>query len=224
MPYASLTVGLPGTVWIGDVSRSFPDATFRVLSAVPTDGTGFGLLDVESDDLSRVLDAVEDRDDVSSVRVMHRTDGTAVVQFETADPLLLHTIQESGAPIELPLTIRDGEATVELTASRDHLAAFGRQLDAFGMSYTLDRVYERSGSPDLLTDRQRTLLVRAVERGYYDTPRECTLTELADDVGLAKSTVSVTLHRAEETVVKEFVSRNLDVDLDATARAQATTE
>ena len=50
------------------------------------------------------------------------------------------------------------------------------------------------------------LLGTAIERGYYDTPRTCTLTELADAVGLAKSTTSEKLHRAEEKVVKEFLS------------------
>jgi predicted DNA binding protein len=61
-------------------------------------------------------------------------------------------------------------------------------------------------TPELLTDQQRRLLVTAVEEGYYDTPRECTLTELAEAVDLAKSTASVTLHRAEERVIKEFAA------------------
>jgi len=58
----------------------------------------------------------------------------------------------------------------------------------------------------LLTDRQRDLVVAAVQQGYYDTPRGSSLTELSDHLGMAKSTVSETLHRAEETVVKEFVA------------------
>lgn len=53
----------------------------------------------------------------------------------------------------------------------------------------------------------------AVEAGYYDTPRTCTLTELADEVGLAKSTCSEILHRAEEIIVKEFIE-NLPADIE----------
>jgi predicted DNA binding protein len=87
------------------------------------------------------------------------------------------------------------------------------------MSYTLNRVYDATDTPDLLTDQQRRLLVTAVEMGYYDTPRECTLTELAEEADLAKSTTSVTLHRAEETVVKEFVAERLDVAIDEPPRA-----
>jgi len=219
MPYAKLTIDLPEAIWIGEVSREFPGTTFRVLSAVPSGDAGFGLLEIESEAMPAVLDALEDRPGVSSVKLMQRSEATAIVQFETSEPLLLLSIQESGAPIELPLTIRDGEAVIELTASRDRLSEFGRQLEMFGMSYTLNRVYDATDTPDLLTDQQRRLLVTAVEMGYYDTPRECTLTELAEEVGLAKSTTSVTLHRAEETVVKEFVAERLDVTLDEPPQA-----
>ena len=219
MPYAKLTIDLPDAVWIGEVSREFPSTTFRVLSAVPSGDAGFGLLEIESESIPTVLDAIEDRAGISSVQLMQRSEDTAVVQFETSEPLLLLSIQESGAPIELPLTIRDGKAVIELTASRDRLSEFGRQLEAFGMSYTLNRVYDAVDTPTLLTDQQRRLLVTAVELGYYDTPRECTLTELAEEVDLAKSTASVTLHRAEETVVKEFVAERLDVTLDEQPQA-----
>ncbi|AZH25863.1 helix-turn-helix domain-containing protein [Haloplanus aerogenes] len=219
MPYAKLTIDLPEAIWIGEVSREFPATTFRVLSAVPSGDAGFGLLEIESESMPAVLDAIEDRPGISSVQLMQRSEDTAIVQFETTEPLLLLSIQQSGAPIELPLTIRDGQAVIELTASRDRLSEFGRQLETFGMSYTLNRVYDATDTPDLLTDQQRDLLVTAVEMGYYDTPRECTLTELAEEVGLAKSTTSVTLHRAEETVVKEFVAERLDVTLDEPPRA-----
>ncbi|WP_251330449.1 helix-turn-helix domain-containing protein [Haloplanus pelagicus] len=221
MPYAKLTIGLPSAVWIGELSRAFPGTTFRVLSAVPSGDAGFGLLEIESEEMPAVLDGLEDRPGVGSLELMQRSGDTAIVQFETTEPLLLLSIQQSGAPIELPLTIRDGQAIIELTASRDRLSEFGRQLETFGMSYTLNRVYDASDPPDLLTPQQRTLLVTAVEMGYYDTPRESTLTDVAEEVDLAKSTASVTLHRAEERVVKEFVAERLDVTFDESPRATA---
>lgn len=44
----------------------------------------------------------------------------------------------------------------------------------------------------------------AIQRGYYDTPRECSLTDLAAALEISKSTASVVLHNAEETIIKEF--------------------
>jgi hypothetical protein len=58
----------------------------------------------------------------------------------------------------------------------------------------------------VLTDTQRDLLLRAIEEGYYDTPRSCSLTELAERLGKARSTVSESLHRAEGKALKEFAA------------------
>lgn len=56
-----------------------------------------------------------------------------------------------------------------------------------------------------LTDRQLTPVETAVEKGYYDAPRTCTLTELADSLALAKSAYSELRHRAEGKIVRQFL-------------------
>jgi predicted DNA binding protein len=65
-------------------------------------------------------------------------------------------------------------------------------------------------SPDpssILTDRQHELITEAIERGYYDSPRRCTLTNLANELGVNKATASGILHRAEGKLIKEFVPK-----------------
>ncbi|PSP54994.1 helix-turn-helix domain-containing protein [Halobacteriales archaeon QS_1_67_19] len=206
MPTAKLHITLPENVWVQQVSTEFPDAEFRVLAAFPAEETGVGLIEVTAADLPAVVGAIEDQDDVVRLDLQQASEESALVEFETEAPLLLFTVQESGLPLELPITIQDGEASVELTASRDRLSAFTSQLEAFGMQFDVEYVREMVNSENLLTDRQRELLETAVENGYYDTPRGCSLTDLAEEVGVAKSTASETLHRVEEKIIKEYVS------------------
>lgn len=92
-----------------------------------------------------------------------------------------------------------------MTAPYERLSALSDQLAEFGIPFDVAYVREDTGSEPLLTDRQRELLETAVEAGYYDSPRACSLTELAEQVGAAKSTVSETLHRAEGAVVRAFL-------------------
>lgn len=68
-----------------------------------------------------------------------------------------------------------------------------------------DDGFELAGG-DALTERQRELMSLAVANGYYDTPRGCTLTDLADAANISKSTASAVLHRAEGRLVKSFFS------------------
>ena len=206
MPRATLTITVPESVWIGEISREFPDTRIRILSALPGEDTGVGLVEVTSPDLPSIVEAFDGAADVDQLNLLKRHDDAAMLQFETTDPMLLFPIMSSGIPLEMPFDIVDGEAVWDVTTSQDRLSELGDQLDAFGIRYTVEEVRYHLETEELLTERQETLVDRALELGYYDTPRTCTLTELADDVDLAKSTCSETLHRAEGKIIREFRS------------------
>ncbi|RLM87920.1 helix-turn-helix domain-containing protein [Halobellus sp. Atlit-38R] len=213
MPRATLCLELPEQVWVSTLSKQYPDAEFTVLAAMPTGETGVGLVEITADDIKPIVTTVDRYDSVVSVTVLEAQADRALVQFETTEPLLIRSLSEAGVPLELPITIVDGEVTLELTASREKLSELGTLLDQFGIPFELLSITRSIDTQSLLTEAQYDLLETAIERGYYDTPRTCTLTELADAVGLAKSTTSEKLHRAEEKVVKEFVSSG-DRDLE----------
>lgn len=204
MPQAKLVLTIPEGVWIGDLSRDHPDVRFRVLAAVAGDEAGTGLAQVNGPDLDDVISAMSSFESVTDLEVLQATDDRALVQFETSNPLLLMPVKDSGIALEMPFEISNGEAVWEITAPQDRLSDLGEQLSAFGISFTVESIQQRIDQSQLLTDEQRRLIEAAVDHGYYDTPRECSLTELADELGLAKSTVSETLHRAEGAIIKRF--------------------
>ncbi|AFZ71483.1 helix-turn-helix domain-containing protein [Natronobacterium gregoryi] len=205
MVQATLTVTLPEQVWVQQVSSAYPAATFRVLAAVPGSDSGFALVRVTGSDVPDVIDDMDGHPQITELTLAQWSEKEATVHFETTAPLLLFSSRESGMPIELPVEISDGEATIEVTGSRDRLAGLAEQLENFGLQYRIENVHERLHGTQLLSERQLEVVVAAVEEGYYDTPRECSLTELADHLDIAKSTCSETLHRAEEAIVKRFV-------------------
>ncbi|GAB3412833.1 hypothetical protein GCM10027435_06030 [Haloparvum alkalitolerans] len=219
MTQARLVVDLPDGPWVADVSREFPAATFQVIAALPGDGPGFALVWITAPDVDAVLDAMESHPSVTDMSVMGRADHEVTVQFETSAPMLLIAAKRSGIPIEMPVEIENGDATIDVTGAHDRLSELGRQFDELGLNFRVKYIQERLQASQLLTETQQDLLLRAVEEGYYDTPRTCSLTELADRVDLAKSTCSETLHRAEEVVVKQFVE-DLPPQVDADAAAQ----
>jgi len=205
MPRAQLTLSIPEGIWIGDLTREYPAVRVRILAALADDGLGVGLAELSATSLDEFLDAMAAADDVTALEVLQRSEGEALVQFETSQPLLLLPLQGSGVPLETPFTIRNGDAEMEVTAPQERLSTLGNQLEQFGISFTVEVLRQRIEREQLLTDRQQTLVEHAVEAGYYDTPRECTLTELAERMEMAKSTCSETLHRAEEAIVKRYV-------------------
>jgi hypothetical protein len=214
MPRAHLTLTIPDGVWIGDVSRTYPDAQFRILAALADDQAGVGLAEVTAQQLPSILTEIDTSEEVTELDILQRHDNTALIQFETTMPLLLFSIQGAGVPLEMPFLLADGEAEWELTASQHRLSELGTQFEQFGISFTVNEIHQHIEPEQLLTDRQLELLTVAVKRGYYDTLRECSLTELADELGIAKSTCSETLHRAEGKVIKQFIGGVADATVE----------
>ena len=202
MARTRFVVTLPDHAWVTPISRENPDATFRLLAAVGGGESVAGLFWITASNVPAILESM----DATGIEptILHRTDQEAAVQFETADAVLLTAAVEARIPILLPIETSAGRATLDAVGDPVRITALARQLEATCADVTIEFVREQFDSSWHLTHRQRTLVVTALEMGYYDTPRRCSLTDLADELGLAKSTLSETLHRAEEAIVKEY--------------------
>jgi predicted DNA binding protein len=84
-----------------------------------------------------------------------------------------------------------------------------------GLRLTLDHLSDPTHWGDDIVSladvpyEQRELIKEAVARGYYETPREITTQELADDLELPQSTVQYRLARAEAWLATRF-AKELD--------------
>ncbi|MFB6109710.1 MAG: helix-turn-helix domain-containing protein [Halodesulfurarchaeum sp.] len=206
MPQAILEITVPRDLWIGAISRSYPEATMRVLSAVAGEETGVGLVEITGPELEEMITEIESVPETADLNVLGQAEGTALVQFETTEPTLLFPIVGSGIPLEMPFELRAGKATWEIKTSQERLSRLGEELSAFGIEYDVERIRERLETGSLLTERQLAVVESATEAGYYDSPREATLTDVADRVGIAKSTCSEILQRAEGKIIEEFLA------------------
>lgn len=71
-----------------------------------------------------------------------------------------------------------------------------------------------------MSQEQRSTLRKAIEHGYYETPREITAAELADTLDVPQSTVSYRLRQAEIQLAKGYFDQNewtVDGELAETA-------
>jgi len=212
MPHAQLTLTIPDSVWISEVSRSHPDTRFRVLAATANMATGVARIEILGDNPEVVCNEVREYDAVTDLTIFEADSGMCRVQVETTDPLLLTSLQDAGVPLEMPFEVKDRKMALEVTVPQQTLSDLGETLDKFGIQYTVERIQQEIDSDSsLLTERQQWLLDEAIKRGYYDTPRRTTLVDLAEELDIAKSTCSEILHRAEERVLKENRGDDRDI-------------
>ncbi|MFA9504328.1 helix-turn-helix domain-containing protein [Natrinema sp. H-ect1] len=206
MPRATLSISLPDGIWIRDVSRTHSEAVFEIVTALAGEQAGIALLNLTTDDPLPILTAIEQRSDVVDVELLWKQEETALLQVEATSPPLLLPLWQAGVPIRLPFSIQNGEATWELVTSSSRFSALGEALEAAGIEYTLESVAEigTTQADRLLTDRQQEVMATALEAGYYATPREATLTDVADRLNVSKATCSDVLHRAEGSIISWF--------------------
>ncbi|QLG27645.1 helix-turn-helix domain-containing protein [Halorarum halophilum] len=186
------------------LSEAHPDAVFKVLGAWP-DEEGLRLL-VETDALG-VDPLIETLGVISAVTGFEiRYGGSDRVLFEvtTTTPEPHGAMADSGIVPSFPLHLEDGWFVGDLVASQDQLSVFCDELDSAGIEYRITQVSATPAESPLLTDRQREVVDVALVHGYYDSPRDCTLTTLAEHLDVSKSAVSRVLHRAEGKIINAY--------------------
>ncbi|MEF8799578.1 MAG: helix-turn-helix domain-containing protein [Halolamina sp.] len=212
MPHAKLTIDIPEYTWIGDISAANPEVAFQVVTSIPGEGTGIALIRLTASDPLPLITDIQSRDDIENLELLWKHDDEALLQILTVNPLPLLPVLRAGVPLKMPFDIQNGEATWEVTTSTSRLSNLREHLEDLGISFSIEYVREidASQADQLLTDRQQEVLLTAVEAGYYRAPRESTMGEVADSLGIANATCSDVLHRAEGHIIHWFVEEHME--------------
>lgn len=192
--------------WLATVSTEFPDAEFRILASHSTDDGLLGIVDISTPNGDVLVQHFDGATEVHSYEVVHADEQAVLIQYVIPVPESYESLRKTGNLPRFPALMQDGWLFVEQTASQERLAQYIDELAAADIPYQIVSVTQSSDPIELLTDRQREFITEAVARGYYNSPRGCTLTELAEMFGVNKSAASGVLHRAEGRIIKEFIS------------------
>ena len=137
----------------------------------------------------------------------------AVSQFEPTDETrrMLELQRESDVVLETPIRINDdGSFRVTYVGSDAEFRRLFRDAPeeadlSFEVVDTGDYEPGEGALTRLLTRRQQEVLEAAVDAGYYGTPREATLDDVAAEVGIAPATAGEHLRKVEARVFEALV-------------------
>lgn len=202
MPRVRLKVGpMPDMVTIAE---TFPNAIVRFLSNYPTEEGVTSVLEVRTDDPNAFVRKAEEWFS-SAVTVLHAADETAVLMLEGEPPNGYFVSSDIEYHPTAPVVARDGYLYVEFVMPASKTALLWEALDERSVRYQVESITDGYDVVDSLTARQREILAGAVEGGYYDAPRGCSLTDLAEQFEVNKSVISGVLHRAEGEIIKDAI-------------------
>lgn len=105
---------------------------------------------------------------------------------------------------------KDGWEFEVRAETREDISDFRANCQEHDISLEITSVHELMApeqESEELTDPQHEALLLAYERGYFDTPRETTLAELADELEITQQSLSSRLKRGHRQLIASTVAR-----------------
>jgi predicted DNA binding protein len=199
-------------LWINNLCHE-DSATVRVLSMKPhdhdADVTHFVEITserVHAEELKKELrkcgDIVES--DVATVGP-NRLVGAVTSNDCKVCSLIMHS--QTGYFIGPAATEKDCQMTYKLFMNGEAIPSFLQSLHEKEIVYKIAEISKMSSSR-ALTSKQERVLKSALELGYYDYPKRVSTEELSKAVGLAPSTISEILRRAEKRIISGYFEKS----------------
>ncbi|MFU8867812.1 bacterio-opsin activator domain-containing protein [Natronococcus sp.] len=146
---------------------------------------------------------------IESITRIDRIDGTALyraVWSSDADGLL-GGLAEAGAVVLEAMTTEGGWYFRVRFPSNELVERFSEYCTDRSIAIRVGRVHplaeaSRAGRRFELTPGQREAIVLAVQRGYFEVPRETDLTAIADELGISQQAASERVRRGANAVLR----------------------
>lgn len=199
----------PEEFLLGQVLTASPDVRIELERIVPTGPSVLPFLWVQGEDFETFERQVRENGRVAEFVALDRLDDEVLYRIEwTTEPhSLLEGINAAeGAILE---AFTDGRWKFRLRfPAHDAVSQFYNFCTEQDITIHIDRTYtltERTGSGKEfgLTEEQRRALVLALDRGYFETPSQTSLGELADYLGISQQALSDRIRRGNEKVLRE---------------------
>lgn len=197
--------------------KALDDVTLRVISQVNTDPSSdiFPYL-VEYDRLEEFEAVLDEDPTVENYELMSKDDETGIYYIEYSDETrLISEIVTAVNGFMTEAKTQDRGWLVQLQLpDREALNTIWEYAEDKNIQMEIISIYDSwGGDAEMsygLTPEQEEALVVALESGYFSEPREKTLSETAEEVGLSSTAMSGRLRRGMRNLVSAALTDDRD--------------
>ncbi|QLG27411.1 helix-turn-helix domain-containing protein [Halorarum halophilum] len=192
---------------LGTIFAKLPDVTVQLERVIP-DANGvvpyFWVRGVETD---AIVEQFSEHPGVRDIRTVDQVNREYLMRCEWV-PEYDSVLDALIAP-EIVLLTAIGTAeewTFELRGEkREAIAEFREYCHDHGVPVRLTELHALRPLDEMqgLTDGQREAMILAYDRGYYNSPRDTTLAEIADDLGISQQALGARLRRGNRRLIEQ---------------------
>lgn len=162
-------------------------------------------------DFERFDEALENDPTVASATAIEESGESVLYQIEWSDEVVALITEITDQHASILKAEASGETwQIQLRfAEESQVSSFQERFEERGRSFEVNKLYHpstpRQGEYGL-TPEQRDTLVLALENGYFDVPREQSIEELADELGISSNAVSQRIRRGSANLVRQTLA------------------
>ena len=203
---SKLLVHFPPQLWLGNISKHFPFLQIHIKAFVPISQdpfVGASMVQLDGEESKKVLEYLKTQKSLLNYSIFEESAFSLIINSQTRDPLLLRSIVKNAILVSLPVKVYEGKAEFVINGNRGDINGFIESLEDKGVKVEILQIGGYSGNPveKQLTPKQYKVYQQARTMGYYDSPRRINLTSLADELHLAKSSLSSMLQRIHKRLL-----------------------
>ena len=192
---------------LGTIFNELPGVTVRLERVVPSTDVVIPYVWVRGSHSEDIVGAFSDHPGVRNIELVDSVEDEYLLRAEWVADYegILSTLAETEIPL-IEATGTDEQWTFEIRGDeRSDIAAFQQCCRELDIPITLTALHAltpvKTASEAAITDEQQEALVLAFERGYFESPREITMAELGEELGISQQAVASRLRRGTRRIL-----------------------
>lgn len=199
---------------LGQILNTETETDVELLEVVPTDDSVAPYFRATGEELDAFESAVREDDRADSLDCLDCTGDRRLYHLEWSDgdDWFFDALDDTG------LVLVAGEGSSRQwwfqcwADDRETVSALYDAARATGASVDIERIADEteSRSPAYdLTEKQREAILLALEQGYFDVPRETSLTNIGEELDISHQSVSRRLNRGLRALVENTLAHDV---------------
>jgi len=191
---------------LGSVFESLPSVTVELERLIPHERLIIPYFWVRGAETEDIESSFESHVGVSNIRLVDSVEDEHLMRAEWDEEYfgILSALAKANVVVLSGIGTK-GEWRFEVRGeSPEAIAEFREYCQNSDIPISITAVHAMlpiQGEGYELTETQREALVLAYERGYFDTPREASLEEIADELGITQQSLSSRLRRGHRRLI-----------------------
>jgi predicted DNA binding protein len=196
---------LPDEKCLFRISKKYPDLVFKNISMLPLpENMGNTLVEVNGARVDQLLDDIGTESNIASAKVVFRTTDHVLVNVQVNEPLILNLLGETKVMLGYPVIFQDGKGHITLIGERKDIDVLLERFEAQGVEFTIKSI-GGSTANEVLSEKQKQVLVKALKVGFFETPRKVSLTTLAREFDVSPTALSEMLRRLSKKLAEHYI-------------------